>query len=80
MKLENIGKEYHSYLTHIINNYENLSKINFFFSASFMKLKERTRNFTKIYKKISSLGKKNIMDYIHLRIIIFYLKMKKIKF
>ena len=57
IQLENIGKEYHSYLTHIINNYENLTKINFFLSASFLKLKDRTRNFTKIYKKISSFNR-----------------------
>jgi len=60
VQLENIGKEYHSYLIHIINNYENLTKINFFFSASFIELKDRTRNFTKIYKKISSF---NIKKY-----------------
>lgn len=57
IQLENIGKEYHSYLTHIINNYENLTKINFFLTASFLKLKDRTRNFTKIYKKISSFNR-----------------------
>ena len=55
--LKNIGKEYHTYLTHIINRYENLSKINFFISASFINLKDRTRNFTKIYKKISKIKK-----------------------
>jgi hypothetical protein len=55
--LKNIGKEYHTYLTHIINRYENLSKINFFISASFINLKDRTRNFTKIYNKISKIKK-----------------------
>jgi len=58
IELENIGKEYHSYLVHIINNYNNLTKINFFLSASFIKIKARTRNFTKIYEKISSFNLK----------------------
>lgn len=57
ISLENIGKEYQSYLYHIIKNYYNLANINFFFSASFLNIKSRIRNFTKIYKKVSSLNK-----------------------
>lgn len=58
INLENIGKEYHTYLFHIIKNYYNLNKINFFLSASFLGIKDRTRNFTKIYKKVASLNQK----------------------
>tara|TARA_B100000963_G_C22563468_1_gene642550 strand:+ start:254 stop:1024 length:771 start_codon:yes stop_codon:yes gene_type:complete len=58
INLENIGKEYHTYLFHIIKNYYNLNKINFFLSASFLGMKDRTRNFTKVYKKVASLNKK----------------------
>ena len=55
--LENIGKEYQTYLYHIIKNYENLSQINFFLSASFLSVKDRTKNFTKVYNKIASFNK-----------------------
>ncbi|WP_440634171.1 DUF3431 domain-containing protein [Candidatus Pelagibacter sp. HIMB1485] len=58
VRLNNIGKEYHSYIYHIIKNYNQLSNINFFFSASFLNLKNRTRNFAKVYKKVSSIFKK----------------------
>lgn len=56
--LRNVGKEYHTYLFHIIKNYSNLAKINFFFSASFLNVKDRTRNFTNVYEKVSSINKK----------------------
>ena len=61
--LKNIGKEYQTYLFHIIKNYENLSKINFFFSASFLNIKDRTRNFTKVFNKVASINKKKFKGF-----------------
>ena len=78
IQLDNIGKEGHTYLYHIINNYKKLSKINFFISASFINFKDRLINFTRIYKKLSDLNKKKYKG-LYTFDGYFFLKNKKLK-
>ncbi len=78
IQLDNIGKEGHTYLYHIINNYKKLSKINFFISASFINFKDRLINFTRIYKKVSDLNKKKYKG-LYTFDGYFFLKNKKLK-
>lgn len=52
IELENIGRESHTYLTHVVNNYSNLAKITVFVPGSVMAKDYKAKQFYRILDKL----------------------------
>jgi len=61
IQLENIGRESHTYLTHVVNNYSNLAKLTVFVPGSVMKKDYKVKQFHRILDKVRETGESMII-------------------
>jgi hypothetical protein len=61
IELENIGRESHTYLTHVVNNYSNLANLTVFAPGSVMTKDYKAKQFHRILDKVRETGKSIIL-------------------